>query len=99
MLTDAVAEVSIDPAEIKSHYTVDENVTCIANGYPEPSYLWRDLNDSSRTFPDQVLLFESFPQDREFYMVCEARNTLNSAAVESAILGPFTVGKYLYTKK
>lgn len=88
----AVAEVSVDPAEIKSHYTVDENVTCIANGYPEPSYLWRDLNDTSRTFPDQVLLFESFPRDREYFMVCEARNILNSAVVESAILGPFTVG-------
>jgi hypothetical protein len=89
-----VTVVGLDETEVKSYYTVDENVTCTADGFPEPTYTWVDLNDTSRTISGQVLTFDTFSLGQQYFMVCRAGNTYNSVPMESQVLGPFSVGEY-----
>ena len=93
-LIDATSEIA-EFDNVKNHYFIDENVTCVANGSPEPTYVWKDANDTTRSFSTDVLTFDSdWVRSEPYLMVCEAYNLHNGGEIVSRFLGPFTVGTF-----
>ena len=97
-LLDPARNIRIDP--IKETYTVNDTITCSANGYPVPDITWSYLveSDSGHQLPgseknESILEIDETWVGHKYDLVCTASNIVSGLVTTISANISFSVGE------
>ena len=92
-LADCPTNVTITSSRVSEDYFIGQTVTCSAEGYPEPQYVWTNLLTNATVFGPVVNITTP-----GFTIVsCRAYNVINgNGCSDSAFLSAFVYGEIKY---
>ena len=61
----------------RTEYHPGENISCSADGFPPPTYHWKDLASESIIHGPVLILGEGFTVSQHYVYTCTAQNTIN----------------------